>query len=134
MIELIWPASLIESAPRRPICTVDGQGTVIDFRETGRPTFVRTTNGRDLPVNGKLWVDDKTGTIRRTELDAVDTAVEAHIAVTYAEDAALGVWVPARMDERYRRARDPNEVRGTATYSKFRRFQVKTSENIDDPK
>lgn len=112
----------------------DDEGAVIDFRETGRPTFVKTTNDRDLPVNGKLWVDEQTGTIRRTELHAVDTSVEAHITVTYLEDAALGVWVPSRMEERYRRGRDPNEVRGMATYSKFRRFQVKTSENIDDPK
>jgi len=112
----------------------DDDGAVIEFRETGRPTFVRTTNDRDLPVNGKLWVDEQTGTIRRTELDAVDTTVEAHITVTYLQDPALGMWVPSRMEERYRRGRDTSEVRGMATYSKFRRFQVKTSENIDDPK
>jgi hypothetical protein len=112
----------------------DDEGAVIDFREIGRPTFVRTTNDRDLPVNGKLWVDEQTGTIRRTELHAVDTTVEAHITVTYLQDSVLGVWVPSRMEERYRRGRDTNEVRGMATYSKFRRFQVTTSENIDDPK
>jgi hypothetical protein len=38
------------------------------------------------------------------------------------------------MEERYRAGRDSSEVRGTATYSRFRRFTVKTSENIDDPK
>jgi hypothetical protein len=112
----------------------DDEGAVIDFREIGRPTFVRTTNDRDLPVNGKLWVDEQTGTIRRTELQAVDTTVEAHITVTYLQDSALGMWVPSRMEERYRRGRDTTEVRGMATYSKFRRFQVTTSENIDDPK
>ena len=41
---------------------------------------------------------------------------------------APGSWVPARMEERYRRGRDPTEVRGVATYSRFRRFQVNTSE------
>jgi len=107
---------------------------VIEFKETARPTFVRTTNDRDLPVNGRLWVDEQTGAIRKTELHAVDTGVEAHITVTYQLDAGLGVWAPARMEERYRRGRDSVEVRGVATYSKFRRFQVKTSENIDDPK
>jgi hypothetical protein len=112
----------------------DDDGAVIDFRETGRPTFVKTTNDRDLPVNGRLWVDEQTGTIRRTELHAVDTNVEAHITVTYLQDPGLGLWVPARMEERYKRGRDPLEVRGIATYSRFRRFEVKTSENIDDPK
>jgi len=112
----------------------DDDGAVIDFRETARPTYVRTTNDRDLPVNGRLWVDEQTGTIRRTELHAVDTDVEAHITVTYLQDQGLGVWVPARMEERYKRGRDPLEVRGIATYSRFRRFEVKTSENIDEPK
>jgi hypothetical protein len=112
---------------------VDDEGTLIEFRETGRPTFVRTTNDNDLPVHGRIWVDAETGTIRRTELHAVDTSVEAHITVTYQLDTGLGVWVPSRMEERYRRGRDTVEVRGLATYSRFRRFQVKTSENIDEP-
>ena len=112
----------------------DDEGLVIEYRETARPTYVKTTNDRDLPVNGRLWVDEQTGTIRKTELHAVDTNVEAHITVTYSLDPGLGVWVPSRMEERYRGGRDSLEVRGTATYSRFRRFQVKTSENIDEPK
>jgi len=112
---------------------VDDEGTVVEFRETTRPTFVRTTNDNDLPVNGRVWVDAETGVVRRTELHAVDTSVEAHITVTYQLDTGLGVWVPARMDERYKRGRDTVEVRGLATYSRFRRFQVKTTENIDEP-
>jgi hypothetical protein len=108
----------------------DESGTVIEFKETGRPTFVSTTGGRDLPVNGRFWVDERTGTVLKTELHAVDTSVEAHIVVTYELDAAIGLRVPVRMEERYRRARDPFEVRGVATYSRFRRFQVNTSEEI----
>ena len=105
-------------------------GAVIEFKETGRPTFVKTTGGRDLPVNGRFWVDERDGTVLRTELHAVDTSVEAHIVVAYAPDAGTGLRVPARMEERYRRARDPLEVHGVATYSRFRRFQVSTSEEI----
>ncbi|HEY7185193.1 MAG TPA: hypothetical protein VH436_01530 [Vicinamibacterales bacterium] len=112
----------------------EDEGVVIEFRETARPTFIKTANDRDIPVNGRLWVDEQDGTIHKTELHAVDTNVEAHITVTYTQDPGLGVWVPSRMEERYRAGRDSLEVRGTATYSKFRRFQVKTSENIDDPK
>ena len=112
----------------------EDEGVVIEFRETVRPTFVRTSNDRDLPVNGRLWVDEQDGTIHKTELHAVDTNVEAHITVTYTLEPGLGLWVPSRMEERYRAGRDSAEVRGTATYSRFRRFQVKTSENIDDPK
>ncbi len=108
----------------------DDIGVVLEFKETTRPTFVSTTGGRDLPVNGRFWLDESTGTIRRSELIAVDTSVDAHITVTYEQDAATGLWVPVRMEERYRRQRDPTEVHGVATYSKFRRFQVSTSEEI----
>ena len=105
-------------------------GEVIEFKETERPTYITTTGNRDLPVNGKFWVDARDGTVLRTELRAVDTSVEAHIVVNYELDAGTGLRVPARMEERYRRGRDPYEVRGVATYSRFRRFQVSTSEEI----
>jgi hypothetical protein len=105
-------------------------GAVIEFRETGRPTFISTTGGRDLPVSGRFWVDERDGMVLRTELHAVDTGVEAHIVVTYEADEGTGLRVPVRMEERFRRARDPMEVRGVATYSRFRRFQVNTSEEL----
>jgi hypothetical protein len=105
-------------------------GVEIEFRETARPTFVATTGGRDLPVRGRFWINDADGTVLRTELDAVDTGVEAHISVTYQKDEGIGLFAPARMEERYRRPRDPMEVQGVATYSRFRRFQVSTSEEL----
>jgi hypothetical protein len=108
----------------------DDPGEVIEFKETGRPTFITTTGNRDLPVSGRFWVDARDGTILRTELHAVDSSVEAHILVRYEMDAGIGMRVPARMEERYRRGRDPMEVRGVATYSRFRRFQVNTSEEL----
>lgn len=107
----------------------DGR-VVIEFRETARPTFVSTTGGRDLPVRGRFWVNEADGTVLRTELEAIDTSVEAHITVTYERDEGIGLFAPARMEERYRRQRDPMEVLGVATYSRFRRFQVTTSEEL----
>jgi len=107
-------------------------GVAIEFREKTRPTFVATTGGRDLPVNGRFWVRESDGTVLRSQLDAVDTGVEAHITVTYEKDEGIGMFAPARMEERYRRPRDPMEVYGLATYSRFRRFQVTTSEELVD--
>jgi len=106
-------------------------GTVVEFKETSQPTYIRTTGGRDLPVYGRLWVDPADGSIRKTELHAVDPSVEGHITVTFAPDEAAGMVVPVKMEERYRRGRDTTEVRGVATYSKFRRFQVSTSEALN---
>jgi hypothetical protein len=111
----------------------DDDGTIIELKETERPTFISTAGGRDLPLTGRIWVDEIAGTIRKTELHAIDTAVEAHITVTYRRDEGLGLWVPAKMDEVYKRARDSVEVVGTATYSRFRRFSVSTSEDLAPP-
>ncbi len=105
-------------------------GTVLEFKERTHPTYISTTGGRDLPVEGRFWVDEATGTVRKTQLEAIDVSVEARITVTYQKDAGTGLWVPARMEERYRRPRDASEVHGVATYSKFRRFSVSTSEEM----
>ena len=108
----------------------EDDGQIVEYTETSRPTYVRTTGGRDLPVYGRYWVDTGTGTIRRTEMHAIDTSVEAHITVTYQLDAGTNLWVPSRMEERYHRRNDAWEVVGTATYSRFRKFQVSTSEEL----
>jgi hypothetical protein len=105
-------------------------GRVVEFKETGHPTFVTTTGERDLPVYGRFWLDEQSGTVLRTEVHMVDTALEGHITVTYEVDAVTGLRVPVRMEERYRRQKDASEVRGVATYSRFRKFQVNTSEEV----
>ena len=105
-------------------------GRVIGFKEVARPTFIHTANDRDLPVTGRAWVDEATGTIERTELHVLDTTVEAHITVIYRLDETAKIWVPARMEERYKRPQDQFEVRGTATYSNFRHFSVSTTEDV----
>jgi len=105
-------------------------GTLVQFREVRGPTYISTRNGRDMPSTGRFWLDEASGAIRRTELDVEDSTVEAHIKVTYRLDAGLGVWVPVRMEERYRDRGSTSEVRGVTTYSRFRKFQVSTSEEI----
>jgi hypothetical protein len=106
------------------------EGTVVEFHEVRRPTYISTRDGKDMPSAGRFFVDESTGAIRRTELDVVDPSVEAHIKVSYRLDDGLGVWVPIRMEERYRNKLTTSEVRGVATYSRFRKFQVSTSEEI----
>ncbi len=103
---------------------------VVQYRELGRPTYVSTTNGRDLPVSGRYWIDEATGRVERSELVASDSAIEARIEVTYRDDESAGLWVPARMKEAYKQRDDGSEVTGTATYSRFRRFQVTTIEDL----
>ena len=105
-------------------------GTLVQFREVRGPTYISTRNGKDMPSTGRFWLHEATGAIRRTELDVEDSTVEAHIKVAYRLDGGLGVWVPVRMEERYRDRGSTSEVRGVATYSRFRKFQVNTSEEL----
>jgi hypothetical protein len=107
-------------------------GRVIAFEEIGGPTLIMTTNNRSLPARARLWVDEATGTINRTDLRVEDNTLNLELTVTFQPDQALGISVPQRMDERFR-ARGAAEVRGMATYSRFRRFQVTTSEDVGEP-
>ena len=109
---------------------LDGATRVVQFRETGHPTYVATTGGRDLPVTGRYWIDEATGRIERTELTASDAALDARINVSYRADASAGLWVPERMAEFYLQRSDRSEIRGNAVYSRFRRFQVSTTEDL----
>jgi hypothetical protein len=106
------------------------EGTVVEFQEVKMPTYILTTGGRNLPVSGRFRIDEATGVVRSTELDAEGDDVEAHVKVTYRYDSALDMWVPVRMDERYRDRNRRSEVWGVATYSHFRRFMVSTSEEL----
>lgn len=106
---------------------------VIDFREQRRSTFIRTPEGRDAPAEGRLWVAPDDGRMVRSRL-VVKSEVEASVEVTWQPDARLMLWVPTEMRELYRgpwlRKTDGSakpeayDVRGLATYSNYRRFEV----------
>ncbi len=114
--------------------TIDGWRTWrIDFRETRRPTLVKTTGERDLPLSGKLWIEPATGVVLKTTLRAADKDVRADITVTYRHDPKLEMWLPATMDETYKARGDSGEILGHAAYSNYRRFQVSTDEAIKKP-
>ena len=118
----------------------------IDFTERQRPTVIQD-RGKNLPSTGSLWVHASDGSIVRTMLSVVgsDTTPSATITVEYAFDDKLRMWVPSRMEERYRVLRLADnagsmlrnqtrfaEIESVATYSNFRRFE--TSGRIIRPK
>ena len=122
----------------------------ISFQETTTPTFVTTGSGRDVPVEGTLWVVPENGTIVRTRirlrkfldtvsgvssrprtathLDEIDS--EADVEVTYRLETELGLWLPAKMSEFYygplalETGKPPVTARANtiASYSDFKRF------------
>ena len=116
--------------------TVSGQpAQEIRFQETGKPRLIATAD--QAPSSGRVWVRPDSGAIVRTELNLAPERGTVQIAVHYAWEPRLELWVPARMIETYVRppatggsvaSQDSSGVRveGEATYSDFRRFNVDT--------
>ena len=80
----------------------------IDFRETGRPTVIRTSDGRDAAATGTFWVVPADGIVLRTRLTVsgfAGPAGTASIDVTFARDPRLA----PSAGEDDRAARGPTE-------------------------
>jgi hypothetical protein len=106
---------------------------VVGYRETGRPSLIKTSRGRDLPLAGRLWIDPATGIVLKTYLVAADPEVRAQVTVDMMEDEVIELWVPAVMEEYYKDARESRDIFGRATYDLYRRFQVDTDEVVKKP-
>jgi len=104
----------------------------IAFKETDRPTLIRTPDGRSIPSSGTLWVEPQTGTILRTSLQiqTIDARGQrtrrghGQVDVVYRHVDALEMWLPAAMDEQFEVGRDQisDRVTGHADYTNYRRF------------
>jgi hypothetical protein len=116
----------------------------IRFRERASPTLVRSTLGRDVPLKGRLIVDDVSGELVSAVIEPEVTGVMARIEVTFGRVQDLPMRVPVRMWEWYHKAgpiTDPRVQGGreifntyidaVATYSDFRHYAVTTQERID---
>jgi len=103
----------------------------IRFRETARPTLIRTPQGAPVPTEGSIWVEAETGTIVRTRVQmtkfgppaagARQGTGAAEIDVTYQRIAELDMWLPATMKEVYE---GQFRVTGDAKYTNYRQFQT----------
>ena len=111
----------------------------IEFTEIARPTLIKDRNEKDVPATGHFVVEQSTGAIMETALRLEGTAYIAEIGVKFRLEPGLGMWVPIEMKESYRTPRGSLvgtnvsmgvALEGTAKYSRFRRFQVKTEETV----
>ncbi len=101
---------------------------IVEFRETARPTLMRGTGDKDIFARGRYWLDARSGRIVRTELVFSALGTESSVLTSFEVDERLGTPVPVEM--RFKRGSARNEVRGVATYGRFRQFEVGTEETI----
>jgi hypothetical protein len=102
----------------------------VRYEETRTPTIIRTSQGKDMPVHGTLWIDPVQGRVLKTHMEITSEAMvtpdfgsepivdrnavvsrpkwgnrrvntSASITVTYRQDPSLGLLVPAEMLETY---------------------------------
>jgi len=106
--------------------------SVLAFEEGKHNTLIRGKGGSDLPSRGRFWIEAETGRVLMTELLAgEEPGIRGIIDVIYQPDAALGVMVPAEMQEKY--VAGGTTVTGRATYGRFRKFSVSTEETVAQP-
>jgi hypothetical protein len=103
---------------------------IVEYQEVEKQTMIRTTNGRDLAARGRFWIEPATGHVLASELIAEDPSIKGTIDVEYQTEPAIGLLVPVEMRERYEIRHDNSRVDGTATYGRFRQFQVKVDEKL----
>lgn len=119
---------------REGIEAVEGTSAwIIGYKESVRPSLIKTTRGRDLPLSGRLWIDPATGVVVKTYLVAADPEVRAQVTVTMREDDVIQLWVPSVMDEYYKDTRESRDIIGRATYNLYRRFQTNSDAPIKKP-
>ena len=102
---------------------------ILRFRETKRPTIVRTSSGQDVPSSGVASIDPVTGRLVRAQV-TIDTLsrIKCDVDVTFQRVPELDFWVPASMNERCFDGAFVQE--GQATYDNYRKFAVDTRESI----
>ena len=117
--------------PGKPDRKAGDDVRVVDYVEELRPTVIHGGAGRDMPAFGRFWIENATGRVVKAEVRVEVDDVKANLTTTFRTDERLGIDVPAEFREEYD-LRD-GRVSGVASYSRFRRFQVNSSEELSPP-
>ena len=140
-LQLLRPVNLSRfewtphAQPRSP--TDPASCTVVGFRETSTPTLVRTDAGRNVPMTGAFCIEPDTGRVWRATLRFRERREKVHGAfeVTFQAAADADALLPERAWE-WSVTKEIDEqgaglmVEGQATYGRFRRFMVRTQEQV----
>jgi len=105
---------------------------IVEYKEESAPTLIRGLRNLNLFAHGRLWIQATTGRILKTELSTEQPALRAQVTTSFGFNDQLGITVPVEMNELYTLA-NGSRVSGTATYGRFRRFEVTADEKIQAP-
>jgi len=100
----------------------------VQFQEFRSPTIIKGNSDSDVFTRGLFWLDEDTGRVAKTELRIGGQAAPVSVITLFKLDETLGIDVPVEMRDWY--PDRGGEIRGVATYGRYRRFQVTTEETI----
>jgi formylglycine-generating enzyme required for sulfatase activity len=106
--------------------------SMVEYKEITTPAMIHGEAGRDLMSHGRVWIDNVTGRVMKTELQVEQPAIRAVVTTTFRVEDRSGIAVPVEMREQYTFA-NGNKVNTVATYGRFRRFDVSATEDIRTP-
>jgi len=104
---------------------------VVDYVEESRPTVIAGRPGEDMPAFGRFWIENGTGRVVKAEIRVEVRDLKANLTTTFRSDERLGIDVPNEFREEYD-LRD-GRVSGVASYARFRKFEVKSTEELAPP-
>jgi hypothetical protein len=102
---------------------------IVEYEETRANTIIKTEGLRDLPARGRFWIEPDSGRVLMSELVARDRNVRGTVDVSYQSEPLVGCLVPIEMREDYQ-SRRGSHITGSATYGRFRQFQVNVDEKF----
>jgi len=103
---------------------------VVEYVETWPWTVVNGRGGRNVPAEGRFWIESTTGGVLMSEVQFEAREFSATIVVEYEFNPEVGHAIPTEMRERYR-TQSGSRIDGTATYSDIRRFEVQV--DVSEP-
>jgi hypothetical protein len=100
----------------------------VQFQEFKVPTLIKGNGNQDIQSRGLVWIEEDTGRVVQTELRIGGRTSPISIITLYKFDDQLGINVPVEMRDWY--PDGAGELRGVASYGRFRRFQVQTTQEV----
>ena len=104
---------------------------VVEFIEEARPTVITGLPGQEMVAYGRFWIEAATGRVVKTEVRVDERGIKATLTTVFRPDERLGIDVPVEMREDYELS--DSHVSGSATYGRYRRFQVQATEEVTPP-
>lgn len=103
---------------------------IIEFKETSSPTMIAGRGGLDLFSRGRLWIEASAGRLVKSEMSIDQPMLRAQVVTVYRRDEHFAIDVPFEMKERYTTDNSAT-LTATATYGRFRKFDVSTDEHLN---